>query len=77
VIGGGSGIGEGIVRDFAAQGAKVGFIDINEEASSAVAQSNRDSGGHVEYKIADVRAISQHCEKPLQRSATTMAPPRY
>ena len=33
VTGGGSGIGESIVRDFAAQGAKVGFIDINEAAS--------------------------------------------
>jgi NAD(P)-dependent dehydrogenase (short-subunit alcohol dehydrogenase family) len=58
VTGGGSGIGESIVRDFAAQGAKVGFIDINEEASAAVAQSIRESGGHVAYKIADVRDIA-------------------
>ena len=65
VTGGGSGIGESIVRDFAAQGAKVGFIDINEAASAAVAQSIRDSGAHVNYKIADIRDIAalrgSHC----------------
>lgn len=48
VTGGGSGIGEAIVRDFAAQGARVGFIDINEAASSALAASVRAAGGHVD-----------------------------
>ena len=57
VTGGGSGIGEAIVRDFAAQGANVGFIDINEAASAAVATSVRAAGGHVEYEIADLRNI--------------------
>ena len=32
ISGGASGIGEGIVREFAAQGSKVGFVDIAADA---------------------------------------------
>jgi NAD(P)-dependent dehydrogenase (short-subunit alcohol dehydrogenase family) len=39
VTGGGSGIGAAIVRHFAAQGAKVGFVDILEKESTALAKS--------------------------------------
>ncbi len=39
VTGGGSGIGGDIVRAFAAQGAKVGFIDIDEVAGRTLAES--------------------------------------
>src|SRR3954469_138638 len=38
VSGGGSGIGASIVEHFAAQGAKVGFVDIDEPASTALAK---------------------------------------
>ena len=41
VSGGGSGIGASIVEHFAAQGAKVGFVDINEPASTEVAEEDR------------------------------------
>jgi len=37
VTGGGSGIGADIVRAFAAQGAKVGFVDLDEQAGRALA----------------------------------------
>src|SRR6478672_4182213 len=37
VSGGGSGIGASIVEHFATQGAKVGFVDIDEPASTALA----------------------------------------
>jgi NAD(P)-dependent dehydrogenase (short-subunit alcohol dehydrogenase family) len=36
VTGGGSGIGEGIVEAFAAQGAKVAFVDIAVDSSLAL-----------------------------------------
>lgn len=58
VTGGGSGIGESIVRAFAAQGAKVGFVDINAEASSRLVQTVRAAGGIVHFEQADVRDIS-------------------
>ena len=37
ISGGASGIGEGLVREFAAQGAKVGFVDIMAERGEALA----------------------------------------
>lgn len=58
VTGGGTGIGESIVRDFAAQGAKVGFIDINADASAALVESIRSDGGDVHCEIADLRSIA-------------------
>ncbi len=36
ITGGGSGIGESMVEEFAAQGAKVAFVDIAQEASEAL-----------------------------------------
>jgi NAD(P)-dependent dehydrogenase (short-subunit alcohol dehydrogenase family) len=38
VSGGGSGIGASIVEHFAGQGSKVGFVDIDEAASTAIAK---------------------------------------
>src|SRR5476651_2777954 len=36
ITGGGSGIGEALVSEFAAQGAQVAFVDIAEQASAAL-----------------------------------------
>lgn len=58
VSGGASGIGESIVRGFAAQGAKVGFIDINPSASASVVESLRETGRHVHGEVADIRDIA-------------------
>ena len=41
VSGGGSGIGASIVEHFAAEGARVGFVDIDEAASQALAAGSR------------------------------------
>jgi len=57
VTGGGSGIGEAIVRRFVGQGARVGFIDIDVVASKQlVASLPRDAG--VRFEHADLRDIS-------------------
>ncbi len=54
VSGGGSGIGAAFVRAFAAQGARVAFVDIADEPSRALAQ---ELGADVRYWRCDVRNI--------------------
>jgi NAD(P)-dependent dehydrogenase (short-subunit alcohol dehydrogenase family) len=44
VSGGGSGIGASIVEHFARQGAKVGFVDVDEPASLALAKTIGEAG---------------------------------
>jgi NAD(P)-dependent dehydrogenase (short-subunit alcohol dehydrogenase family) len=58
VSGGGSGIGASLVEHFAAQGAKVGFVDIDEAASKALGAKIK-AAGHPEPLFAkcDVRDI--------------------
>ncbi|MEP1206951.1 MAG: SDR family oxidoreductase [Rhizobiaceae bacterium] len=54
VTGGGSGIGESITSHFARQGAKVGFLDISDEASNALAARLTDEGCSVKYVLCNV-----------------------
>ena len=54
VTGGASGIGAAIVEGFAAQGAKVGFIDLDGDAAAALQAA---TPGTVEYEVADLRDI--------------------
>ncbi len=54
VTGGASGIGEDIVRAFAAQGARVGFVDL--DAARAAALCDELSG--VTHEVCDLRDIS-------------------
>ncbi len=53
VSGGAQGIGAEIVEAFAAQGARVGFLDLDETASEAIAASKEN----VTYEICDLRDI--------------------
>jgi D-xylose 1-dehydrogenase len=55
VTGGGSGIGAAIVRAFARQSCKVGFIDIAEGPSRALVA---ELGAAVHFEAADVRDIA-------------------
>ncbi|MEL6888059.1 MAG: SDR family oxidoreductase [Pseudomonadota bacterium] len=55
VSGGASGIGADTVRAFAAQGAKVGFLDFNPEASATM---KADTDGNVDYEVCDLRDIN-------------------
>jgi D-xylose 1-dehydrogenase len=55
VTGGGSGIGEGLVEAFVAQGACVAFVDINDAASEAlVARLSPDARHAPAYRHCDV-----------------------
>ena len=54
VTGGGSGFGEGIVRRFAAEGAKVVVADIDEAAARRVADAAAKAGGTAVAVRADV-----------------------
>ncbi|HEX5461173.1 MAG TPA: SDR family NAD(P)-dependent oxidoreductase, partial [Steroidobacteraceae bacterium] len=54
VTGGGSGIGEAIVRQFAAQQAKVAFIDIAVEPSRALVQDLTAAGTPVHFEPCDL-----------------------
>jgi len=57
VTGGGSGIGEAIVRRFVGQGARVGFIDIDAAASKQLVASLPPAAS-VRFEHADLRDIS-------------------
>ena len=54
VTGGASGIGAEIVKAFAAQGAKVGFVDLDAEGAEALAEVTE---GTVAWEQADLRDI--------------------
>ena len=54
VSGGASGIGAELVRGFAAQGARVGFLDLDEAAGRALAD---ELGGDVHFAKCDLRDV--------------------
>lgn len=59
ITGGGSGIGESLVRHFCGQGSRVAFVDIAEEASRAVVESIKAQGASPPLFIpCDVRDVA-------------------
>jgi len=54
ISGGASGIGESLVRNFAAQGSKVGFVDIQDERGSALASELTAAGQSVLFTRCDI-----------------------
>ncbi|MGG3563656.1 3-oxoacyl-ACP reductase FabG [Neobacillus rhizosphaerae] len=59
VTGGSRGIGKGIVELFAEEGAKVAFIDLNEEALSQTTSELKEKGYEVYSKVANVTDAEQ------------------
>jgi NAD(P)-dependent dehydrogenase (short-subunit alcohol dehydrogenase family) len=58
VTGGASGIGEHIVRAFAAQGSKVGFVDLDRERGAALAEELAGGAAALQFEVADLRDIA-------------------
>ncbi len=55
VTGGASGIGEAIVRAFAAQGSRTGFVDLNAERGRALGEELEQQGAEVRFEPCDLR----------------------
>jgi NAD(P)-dependent dehydrogenase (short-subunit alcohol dehydrogenase family) len=62
ISGGASGIGEGIVRAFAAQGARVGFVDILEDAGQRLAAELTRAGHTVRFTACDITQTERYRE---------------
>lgn len=60
VSGGATGIGEALVRAFAAQGARVGFVDLAEAEGAALAAELNGRGGKVLFRRCDVTDIDAY-----------------
>jgi len=68
ITGAAQGIGEAYARRFAAEGARVGAVDVNREKGEAVAASIRDSGGDAVFFACDVSS-----EDDTRRMASAVA----
>src|SRR3982750_1259513 len=70
VTGAARGIGRGIAMRFAAEGAKVGVIDLHEEACQAVVDEIQAAGGHalaLGVDISDEEAVMLAVERVQHR----------
>lgn len=59
VTGGASGIGEAVVRRFAAQGSRVGFLDVKDDDGRALEAELRAGGAEVAYERADLTRVPE------------------
>ena len=75
VTGGGSGIGASIVRAFARQKAKVGFLDIAREPSARLVEELAGQGHQVHYGYCDVTNID-HLREAIGRVRGVIGPVR-
>lgn len=57
VTGGASGIGEQIVRAFAEQASRVGFVDMDVDRSTALADELKGGGATIHFEACDLRDI--------------------
>lgn len=74
VSGGGSGIGASIVEHFAEQGARVGFVDIDEAASKGLVDKIRSSGHPAPlFACCDVRQVADY-QKAIDGMVARLGP---
>jgi D-xylose 1-dehydrogenase len=73
ISGGASGIGEAIVRSFAAQGARVGFVDLLEKEGAALAGALHGSGQTVAFQRCDITDTGQY-QRAIKRFEETHGP---
>lgn len=73
VTGGASGIGEEIVRSFAAQGARVGFVDIQADRGTELADELQSAGHSVSFFSCDLKDIDAF-RAAADRMAATFGP---
>ncbi len=57
VTGGASGIGEAMVRAFAAQGSRIGFVDLDDARGRALAQELSEGGSTTRFELCDLRDV--------------------
>jgi NAD(P)-dependent dehydrogenase (short-subunit alcohol dehydrogenase family) len=65
----GAGMGEGVARLFASEGASVVVSDINDEAGQAVAASIAGEGGRAIYRHANV-GVEQDCRELIDAAVS-------
>ena len=69
ITGGASGIGAELVRGFAAQGANVGFVDLDDTLSQALAKTS----ANITYEICDLKDI-ESLQQALAQLASRLGP---
>jgi NAD(P)-dependent dehydrogenase (short-subunit alcohol dehydrogenase family) len=67
VTGGASGLGEGLVRRFAAEGARVVFADLDRDAGAALAAEIGTGAGFVEADVSDIDQVSGLVSTAVER----------
>ena len=75
VSGGASGIGEAIVRAYAAEGAKVGFVDLAGPEGEALAAELNSGGGSATFRRCDITDTDAY-RKALREIEAVQGPTR-
>lgn len=73
ISGGASGIGETLVREFAAQGCKVGFVDVLADRGEALAAEIRAAGQTVSFAATDITNVEAY-QRVLREFETLHGP---